>query len=133
MTASSLIVANNTVWLGFSLLVFLLFSYRLLKTEKGSDVRMLMRGVQLVAFGTCFHRLWWTVWRFTKLEQVENVSIFLDTNALIASLISATLVVIGYSLHMKTVFEGLLGKRWWAIAAGLALIIWTGAHIFFVE
>ena len=121
MTASSLIVANNTVWLGFSLLVFLLFSYRLLKTEKGSDVRMLMRGVQLVAFGTCFHRLWWTVWRFTKLEQVENVSIFLDTNALIASLISATLVVIGYSLHMKTVFEG------------LALIIWTGAHIFFVE
>lgn len=124
---ANLIFAQNLVFIGFSLLVALVFAVRLISSGSllAKDVRYLMLGVALVAFGSMSHRFWWMLWGLFKKNEYDPFNQWALTNSIWITSPSVALVAIGYGFHLYPLTSRLWPKYWkWSIA-GFAVVLWS--------
>ncbi len=89
-----------------------------------ANARRILAGVVLSAGAIGIHRLYWSTWRWARIEYGKDspeALWFPDNGAYLEGLIM--IVLVGYSLHLHNVFRQHLGRSWWLGPAALFALL----------
>ena len=126
LSDAGLIFGQNLVFIGFSLLVAMFFTCRLLMRRDllSMDVRYLMAGVALVAVGSLSHRAWWTIWGYIKGQEYDPFEQWALAHSLWITMPAVALVAVGYSFHLYPFLSRLWPMHWKLALTGFAAALW---------
>jgi high-affinity Fe2+/Pb2+ permease len=131
LSATALVVGQNTVWIVFSLMVASFFCWRLYhRRRKRTEADQIMAGVVLVALGSASHRLFWVT--AIILDQIDFFDLPEKTLTLGAYAWGAiVLVLLGYTLHLSPLLRHKLGRHWLLYTVVFAAVGWFGSAVLY--
>ena len=120
LSPDAAIFSQNLLWGIASLFIAGIYIWR--RKKLTGESRWLATGIIFVAIGTGVHRLYYSVWRWFRVNEYESLQAAQLDYAWVLTL-PIGLALLGYAFHAKPLMEDMFGAFWlWAY---LGVVVWS--------